>query len=109
MTTIDSLDDFLQALDANPQWREAVRSRILGDELLQMPVRFNAFVERTEAFMERTEAFMHRTEEFMVRMQRFVEEQTAINTRLIQRMDRLGGRLFRLQGRVRPPENSSGC
>ena len=41
--------------------------------------------------MERTEAFMHRTEEFMVRMQRFVEEQTAINNRLIQRMDRLEG------------------
>ena len=91
MTTINSLDDFLQALDDNPQWREAVRSRILGDELLQLPARFNAFVERVEAFMERTEGFMQRTEEFMVRMQRFVEEQTAINTRLIQRMDRLEG------------------
>ena len=89
MTTINSLDDFLQALDDNPQWLEAVRSRILGDELKQMPARFNAFVDRVEAFMERTEGFMHRTEEFMVRMQRFVEEQTAINTRLIQRMDRM--------------------
>ena len=91
MTVINSQEDFLRALDDNPQWLEAVRSRILGDELKQMPARFNAFVERTEAFMERTEGFMHRTEEFMVRMQRFVEEQTAINTRLIQRMDRLEG------------------
>ena len=30
MTTINALDDFLQALDANPSWLEAVRSRILG-------------------------------------------------------------------------------
>ena len=91
MTTINSQEDFLRALDENPQWLEAVRSRILDDELRQMPARFNAFVERTETFMERTEGFMHRTEEFMVRMQRLVEEQTAINTRLIQRMDRLEG------------------
>jgi hypothetical protein len=34
MTTINSLDDCLQALDTNPSWREAVRSRILGEELL---------------------------------------------------------------------------
>ena len=111
MTTINSLDDFLKALDDNPQWREAVRSRILGDELLQLPARFNAFVERTEAFMERTEAFMHRTEEFMVRMQRFVEEQTAINTRLIQRMDRLEGDFSGFKGeyaRVRAVEDAWG-
>ncbi len=98
VTTINSQEDFLRALDANPQWREAVRSRILGEELMQLPARFNAFVERTGAFMERTEAFMHRTEEFMVRMQRFVEEQTAINTRLIQRMDRLEGDFSTFKG-----------
>ena len=63
MTTINSQEDFLRALDENPQWLEAVRSRILDDELRQMPARFNAFVERTETFMERTEGFMHRTEE----------------------------------------------
>ena len=91
MTTINSQEDFLRALDENPQWLEAVRSRILDNELRQLPTRFNAFVERTEAFMERTEGFMHRTEEFMVRMQRFVEQQSAINDRMIQRMDRLEG------------------
>ena len=91
MTTINSQEDFLRALDENPQWREAVRSRILGEELMQLPARFNTFVERVEGFLERTEAFMHRTEEFMVRMQRFVEQQSAINDRMIQRMDRLEG------------------
>ena len=68
MTTINSQEDFLRALDENPQWLEAVRSRILGDELKQLPARFDAFVERTEdiharvpkTFMEQTQAFMHR-------------------------------------------------
>ena len=112
MTTINSQEDFLRALDENPQWLEAVRSRILDDELRQLPIRFNAFVERTEAFMvrteafmeqtrafmERTESFMHRTEEFMVRMQRFVEQQSAINDRMIQRMDRLEGDFSSFKG-----------
>ena len=48
MTTINTLDDFLQALDANPSWREAVRSRILGEELLQLPVQFSAFVTKQQ-------------------------------------------------------------
>ena len=43
MTTINNQDDFLEALRNNPAWREAVRAQILGDELLQLPVRFDAF------------------------------------------------------------------
>lgn len=111
MTTINSQDDFLRALDENPQWREAVRSRILGEELMQLPARFNAFVERVEAFMERTEAFMHRTEEFMVRMQRFVEQQSAINDRMIQRMDRLESDSSNMKGeyaRLKAVEDARG-
>lgn len=118
MTTINSQEDFLRALDENPQWLEAVRARILDDELKKMPARFNAFVDRVEVFMERTESFMeqtrgfmHRTEEFMVRMQRFVEEQTAINTRLIQRMDRMEGDFSGFKGeyaRLRAAQDAYG-
>ena len=34
MATINNQEDFLRALSENPDWREAVRLRILGDELL---------------------------------------------------------------------------
>ena len=91
MTTINSQEDFLRALDANPQWREAVRSRILGEELMHLPARFNAFVERTEAFMARTEAFM-------VQTNRILEQQYAINERLVQRLDRMEGDISGLKG-----------
>ena len=49
MTTINNQDDFLQALRNNPQWRDAVRAQILGEELMQLPLKFDAFVEEQKA------------------------------------------------------------
>ena len=45
ITTINNQDDFLEALRNNPQWRDAVRAQILGEDLLQLPVKFDTFVE----------------------------------------------------------------
>ena len=45
MTTISTESDFLRALTEHPEWKAAVRAQILGEELLLLPVRFNAFVE----------------------------------------------------------------
>ena len=45
MTTINNQDDFLEALRNNAQWRDAVRAQILSEDLLQLPVKFDAFVE----------------------------------------------------------------
>ena len=50
MTTMNSQEDFLRALSENPEWRGAVRAQILGDELLQLPVKFDAFVTKQEQF-----------------------------------------------------------
>ena len=77
MTTINSQDDFLQALVDNPEWRAAVRAQILGEELQQLPVRFDTFIQQQQAFSERIEGF--------------IGEQRAINERLglsIERLDR---------------------
>ena len=89
MTSINSQDDFLQALADNPQWRAAVRSQILGEELLQLPVRFDTFVQQQQAFSERIEGF--------------IGEQRAINERLdrsIERLDRSIERLDRSIERI---------
>ena len=42
---------FLQLLDSNPEFRDAVRRRLLSDELLDMPDRFANFIETVEAFI----------------------------------------------------------
>ena len=62
VTTINSLDDFLRALDANPSWREAVRTRILGEELLQLPVKFDAFVQEQRTSHANIDARLDRIE-----------------------------------------------
>ena len=82
MTTINSLDDFLQALDDNPAWRDAVRARILGEDVLQLPARFDAFAEEQRVFNEEMRAF--------VKEQKVVnEEQRAWNRNATARFDRM--------------------
>ena len=75
MTTINSLEDFLRALDANPAWREAVRARILGEELMKLPVRFNELMELQLQMNERIEGMNERIE----RIDGFVEDQKRVN------------------------------
>ena len=81
MTTINSQEDFLQALRDNPAWREAVRAQILGEELLQLPVRFQAFEKRMNEFVTKQEAFNERQEAFNEGMGKFVTKQEAFNER----------------------------
>ena len=58
MTSFNSREDFLRALEENPQWKEAVRALILGEELLQLPLQFRAFVGQVSSFIDQTEAFI---------------------------------------------------
>lgn len=91
MATINTLDDFLQALDDNPTWRDAVRARILGEDVLQLPAKFDAFVEEQRAFNEEMRGF--------VKEQRVVnEEQRAWNRNATARFDRMEGDMGSIKG-----------
>ena len=91
MTTINTLDDFLQALDDNPTWRDAVRARILGEDVLQLPAKFDAFVEEQRAFNEEMRGF--------VKEQRAIsEEQRAWNRNATARFDRMEGDMGSIKG-----------
>ncbi len=79
MTTINTLDDFLQALDDNPTWRDAVRARILGEDVLQLPAKFDAFVEEQRALNEKMTSFVEEQIAFNEEMRGFVKEQRVIN------------------------------
>ena len=81
MTTINSQEDFLRALSENPQWKDAVRAQILGDELLQLPVQFYAFEKRFDAFGERFDAFEERFDAFEKRFDAFEERFDAFEKR----------------------------
>ena len=79
MTTINSLDDFLQALDDNPSWREAVRARILGEDVLQLPARFDAFVEEQRVFNQEIRDAVEELRDATQELRAFNEEQRAFN------------------------------
>lgn len=85
MTTINSREDFLRALAENPQWKEAVRAQLLGEDLLQLPARFEAFVERMDAFIEEQRQRNARLDVFVERMDTFVEEQRRTSEELKRR------------------------
>ena len=42
MAMINTEADFLRALSEHPEWKASVRAQILGEELLQLPVQFQA-------------------------------------------------------------------
>ena len=88
MTTINTADDFLKALDDNPALREAVRVRILDAELLQLPVKLDAFiaeqrqiVERFDQSIERFDAFIAEQRQANARFDAFIVEQRQANER----------------------------
>ena len=45
MTTINTIEDLVRLLDENPEWLEALRSRLLTRELLELPQRLAEFME----------------------------------------------------------------
>ena len=96
MTTINSQEDFLRALSENPEWRAAVRAQILGEELLQLPAKFDAFVEKMDAFVEEQRQFNAEMKGFVAEQKQFNAEmklfnlgQRQMNERLIDRLDRI--------------------
>ena len=65
-TAIDSAERarFLQALRSVPDFRDEVRSLLLGEELLRLPERFAQFVERVDAFIIKVDTFIAAQQEF---------------------------------------------
>ncbi len=88
MTTINSQEDFLRALRENPEWMAAVRALILGEELLQLPVRFDAFVAEQRAFNERIESDISELKAGQDRLESDVTGLKAGQGRIELRMDR---------------------
>ena len=88
MTTINSQEDFLRALRENPEWKDAVRALILGEELLQLPTRFNAFVDEQRQVNKRVESDISDLKAGQARLEAGQTRLEAGQARLEARMDR---------------------
>ena len=95
MTTINSQEDFLRALRENPEWKEAVRALILGEELLQLPTRFNAFVDEQRQVNKRVESRLDRMESDILELKTGQEDLKAGQARLEAGQARIEARMTR--------------
>ena len=65
MSTINTMEELIQVLDEHPEWVEALRSRLLTRELLDLPHNFAMFVAEMREFKSEMR-------EFKTQMDRFV-------------------------------------
>ena len=55
MATINTIQDLLNLLDENPEWVDALRARLLTQELLELPERLALFAETTNKRLDKLE------------------------------------------------------
>ena len=70
MATVNTIQDLLRLLDENPEWVDALRARLLTQELLELPERFSQFAETTNRRFDAIEADMA---EFKATVERFID------------------------------------
>ena len=84
---------FLQALRDDPDFRDEVRSLLLGDELLQLPERFAQFAAYVNDFIEEQKAFN-------AKVDKFIERQEATNAAVQSRLQSITDDIGDLKGHV---------
>ena len=109
------MEDFIRVMDDNPSWLEAVRSRVLTRELIELPARFAEYAQandaRMDAFDVRMDAFLRSLadfkemaeREFQANREEFraIREQFAIMFARQDALDRRMGRFEVDMGRFR--------
>ena len=99
MATIDDIravERLMQTLDENPHLMEAVRSRILTRELLELPQTVVRLTERIDQIAEQLAQLTERVDRLTERVDQIAEQLA----QLTERVDRLTERVDRLTERV---------
>ena len=94
MATINTIEDLIRILDENPEWTEALRSRLLTRELLELPARFAEYAESNNERLDTIEA---RLEARLDTLDRQLEIVKAQLQSLELRIDRLDRRMERFE------------
>jgi hypothetical protein len=87
--TMNSQDDFLDALRSNPQWRDAVRAEILGEDLMQLPRQMAQFVDTTNTNFQLVHDRLTRLESGVAGLKTSVASLEAGQERITGRLDSL--------------------
>ncbi len=60
-TTIHTIEDLIRILDDHPEWADALRARLLTQELIELPEKFTQFVAEMKSFVAETKRFIEAT------------------------------------------------
>ena len=74
MTIIHTVEDLLHALDENPEWVEALRTRLLTPDLLNLPEKFAQFAAEMNSFVAEMNSFAAETNKFIAETSKFIAE-----------------------------------
>ena len=105
MTTINTIEDLARILRDQPTWAEALRALLLTQELLDLPGRFDRFVEAQREFNQAQREFNQAQQEaneaqreFNQAQREFNQAQQEANRLTDQRLNAIEGRLGNLEG-----------
>ena len=98
MTTINTIEDLARILRDQPTWAEALRALLLTQELLDLPGRFDRFVEAQREFNQAQREFNQAQREFNQAQQKANEAQQETNRLTDRRLNAIEGQIGNLQG-----------
>ena len=108
-TNIDTIEDLIRILDANPEWLEALRSRLLTRELLDMPRTLALFMEATNKRLDRLEetlaAFIETTNRRFEQTERRLDQVDRRLDQIERRLDQIDNRLDQVDRRLDQIDN----
>ena len=97
MTTINDIGDLVRILQERPEWLQAVRGLVIGEELSQVPQRLDTLDQRLAEYAEFTkqnfETASHRMDALDQRLAEFIEFTKQNSETANHRMDALDQRL----------------
>ena len=93
MVTINSIEDLARILREQPAWADTLRALLLTEDLLDLPARFDRFVQSQEETNRRQEETNRHLSEML-------SELKEVNEDSRQRLSRLEGQVTSLEGQV---------
>ena len=99
-TNIDTIEDLMRIMDENPEWLEAVRSRLLTRELLDMPRTLALFMETTNKRFDGVDERLAGVDKRFDGVDKRFDEVNERFDGVDERFDGLDGRVDRVEGRL---------
>ncbi len=105
MTAINTIEDLVQVLDEHPAWLEALRSRLLTRDLVELPETLARLAARLDRFAETTNERFDRTDGRLDGMDRRFDGIDGRLDGMDQRLDKVEQRLDGVEGRLETVES----